>query len=530
MPIECPARVGKYTLLRHLSAGGMADLYEARLMGIENFRRSIAIKVVRKPPGLSDDEAIDFINMFVDEARVCGQLTHANIAQVYELGKVSDLPYMAMELVEGHSLSQVRRKSQADEVDLPLPFIAYVLAHTAMGLDYAHRRVSLDGEPLNIVHRDVSPDNILISYSGEVKLIDFGVAHARQSRRKTEDGGLRGKLPYMAPEQARQEPVDARADIFGLGAVLYELVAGRRLYLSSGMELFIAARDGLLPDFDRTLAGVAPELRAIIERCVAVDREARFASAAEVAKSLEPFMIRDRNIFGGDDAARIVAERYPDLPNRRRAQADVAVATPSAEIQTQVLKTFDSEFYKRATQQMDPIDPKALSPAAAQAAVSPLPVAPAAAASSKPSLRADPTVPATPALAKKARQTAIDRYWRGRSRNDKLKTLGVVAALILVLVTGSLVAQRVWAPPPHVAVTMDRGYVSFVAQVEGRVQVSIDGRKWQRIPDEPLALSLGTHRVRFRHRVAKGKVRNASQSITVTERHTRERPLRISFR
>ncbi len=512
MPLECPARVGKYTLLRHLSAGGMADLYEARLMGIENFRRSIAIKVVRKPEGLSEPEAEEFVNMFVDEARVCGQLTHANIAQVYELGKVSGLPYMAMELVEGHSLAQIRRKAQADEIDLPLPFIAYVLAHTAMGLDYAHRRASLEGEPLNIVHRDVSPDNILISYEGEVKLIDFGVAHARQRRRQTEDGGLRGKLPYMAPEQARQEAVDARADIFGLGAVLYELVAGRRLYLNSGMELFIAARDGLLPDFDRTLSEVPAELRQVIERSLAVEREARYGSAAEVAKALEPFMIRDRSIFGADEAAKVVAERYPHLPNRRRSEPDSAAASPAASIQTQVLKTFDSAFYKRATQQVDPIDPKALSPAGAQAAAPPV----LSNAAPPPAAR---------------RGTALEGYWRKRTRSEKIKTLSVVAALILVLVAGSVVARWVITNEPEVAaVTMERGYVSFVSQVDGKVQVSIDGKKWRRIPEQSLELPFGPHRIRFRHRLASGKVRNANQLITVTERHTKERPLRISFR
>ncbi|MEL6544596.1 MAG: serine/threonine-protein kinase, partial [Myxococcota bacterium] len=310
MLIRTPARVGKYTLLRHLSSGGMADLYEARLMGIENFRRSIAIKVVRSPEGLSSEEAAEFVDMFINEARVCGQLTHANIAQVYELGKVEGLPYMAMELVEGHSLAQVARKARADEVDLPLAFVAYLLAQTATGLDYAHRRTSLEGEALNIVHRDVSPDNILISYEGEVKLIDFGVAQVREQRRKTEDG-LRGKLPYMAPEQARQESVDARTDVFGLGAVLYEMVAGRRLYLSSGMELLVAAQEGALPDFDRTLEGVPSELREVIERCLALEPQARYGSAAEVARAVQPFTIQERSVFGADDTAHVVQQRYP---------------------------------------------------------------------------------------------------------------------------------------------------------------------------------------------------------------------------
>ncbi|MEO1172251.1 MAG: serine/threonine-protein kinase, partial [Myxococcota bacterium] len=314
MLIQCPARVGKYTVLRHLSAGGMADLYEARLLGIEDFKRSIAIKVVRKPEELTEDEAKTFVSMFIDEARVCGQLNHANICQVYELGKFNGLPYMAMELIEGHSLSQVRRKASALELPIPIPFVAYVVSQTALGLDHAHRRSAIDGTPLNIVHRDVSPDNILISYEGEVKLIDFGVAFATHDHRKEQGNGLRGKLPYMAPEQARQEQVDARADIFGLGAILFELLTGRRLYLSSGAELFLAAREALIPDLNRTLSDVPTELADVVRRCLAKDRNQRYSTAADVSKALAPYIITGRSLYGAEDTARMVAAVFPEKP------------------------------------------------------------------------------------------------------------------------------------------------------------------------------------------------------------------------
>ncbi|MEL6544152.1 MAG: serine/threonine-protein kinase [Myxococcota bacterium] len=354
MAFRCPTRVGKYHLLRHLNSGGMADLYEGRLIGIENFRRYIAIKVVRPPPDLTEAEATQFLDMFLDEARVCGQLTHANIAQVYELGKVAGLPFMAMELVEGHSLAHLRRRARDHNAPLPLPFVAYVVSQAALGLDYAHRRTALDGSPLNIVHRDVSPDNILVSYEGEVKVIDFGVAQARDQRPKKVEEGLKGKLAYMSPEQAAQAELDGRADIFGLGAILFELLTGTRIYTQKGADLYRAARDCALPDLDQALSAVPEEMRTLVKKALSPDRNDRFASAGDVSQGLKPFTIEERTLFGADDAGQVVASLYPELPNRRGVAPTDAPAEAALDIQTEVFQTFDAAFYKRPTLEVDP--------------------------------------------------------------------------------------------------------------------------------------------------------------------------------
>ncbi|MEM6531553.1 MAG: serine/threonine-protein kinase, partial [Myxococcota bacterium] len=449
MPLECPARVGKYTLLRHLSAGGMADLYEARLVGIKNFRRSLAVKVIRPPDELNESEKEAFVTMFIDEARVCGQLNHVNICQVYELGKFGGLPYMAMELVEGHSLSQIRRKAESTELPLPLPFVAYVVSQVAQGLDHAHRRRAIDDTPLSIVHRDVSPDNVLVSYEGEVKVIDFGVAHASQRRRQTMQGeGLRGKLPYMAPEQARQEPVDLRADIFGLGAILFELLTGRRLYLSTGIELYASAREAVLPDLDRTLGDTPEELRQIIRRCLAKERDERFSSAADVAKVLEPFIITGRSLFGADETARFVSLVFPEKPNQRRADPAGDAARRDT-IRTEVVQTFSEEFHKRQTVEV------ALPAAEVLRDPKPSRVAP-----------------------------------RPRKRRAVLFVAVAVLAVAALMVF--------WPEFRREDTPATEGFVVFSYDRRAQVRMSINDSPLRAPPMRPVALPFGRHRIRFR--------------------------------
>ncbi len=505
MAFRCPTRVGKYHLLRHLNSGGMADLYEGRLIGIENFRRYIAIKVVRPPPDLTDEEATTFLDMFLDEARVCGQLTHANIAQVYELGRVANLPYMAMELVEGHSLAHLRRRAKEQDQTFPLPFVAYVLSQVALGLDYAHRRTALDGTPLQIVHRDVSPDNILVSYEGEVKVIDFGVAQARQSRPAKVEEGLKGKLAYMPPEQAAQAELDARADIFGLGAILYELLTGRRIYTQKGAELYRAARDAALPNLDEALAHAPIEIRELCERCLAPKREDRFDSAADVSQALKPFTIEERTLFGADDAAKIVTSLYPDQPNRRGvAPSDTPEEAP-LDVQTEVLQTFDAAFYKRPTLE---VDPEPVRQAASQLGFGSF----------------TDTLPGVlSSWANRVRHLQwVDATSHGRRR---LTTLGSTLAVVLILAPFASASLGVYLErrlPPHEA------FLQIDATEDDGVTVSIDGDEPIAPPEEPIPLSFGAHRLLFR--VELGRAYAAEKRVVLNAHHTATAPLRIGFR
>lgn len=502
MPFECPIRVGKYLLLRHISSGGMADLYEGRLIGIENFHRHIAVKVVRTPAELTDNEVRTFHSMFLDEARVCGQLTHANVAQVYELGKISGLPYMAMELVEGHSLSQLRKRAGQSERMLPLPFIAYTLSQAALGLDYAHRSSALDGTPLRLVHRDVSPENILLSYEGEVKVIDFGVAQAAQRRRQTREGGPRGKLAYMPPEQARGEAVDARADVFGLGAVLFELLTGQRVYAQEGAELYRAARDGMLPDLGRALQGVPEELARVAQRALALDPAGRFDSAADFNRALEPFTIEERSLFGADDAAQLVTELFPEQPNRRGASSD-ALPFATSELRTEVLETFEATFYKRPTVE--------------------IPALPAS------SVRERRPLSDTLRSFTELRRSLSGLPWWENDWRFGLRAFGLALGLLACL----------WAWTP-VDRALERTLVSRLPPIEGYLLIESDGKAPTRIsidfgaarvlPREPLPLSFGEHTLEFTLVSADGRRFSTVRTVTLERTHTRRTPLRVAFR
>ena len=222
-PASAPVVYGKYQLLDLLARGGMAEVFKAKSHGVEGFEKILVIK--RILPELSRNP--QFVEMFINEAKIAVTLSHANIVQVFDLGRADETYFIAMEYVPGYDLGTVLRWERKLGQRLPQELAVYMLSELAKGLDYAHRRRDSELRPLGIVHRDVSPENVLLSYEGEVKLTDFGIARSRASVH-----GLRdlppGKFAYLAPEQARGEDVDARADLFALGAVLYEALTGVR--------------------------------------------------------------------------------------------------------------------------------------------------------------------------------------------------------------------------------------------------------------------------------------------------------------
>lgn len=337
-------RFGKYILLDHLAKGGMAELFRAKVTGVAEFERLIAIKCMR--PGLANDTA--FSDMFVDEANLAGQLSHANIAQIYELGRHKDQLYIAMELVEGRDLRQVLNRCGERDITLPDAFVAYVVTKAAYGLHYAHGKTTADGKPLNLVHRDISPPNILVSFDGEVKVVDFGIAKASQRNvNETSAGVLKGKFAYMAPEQVSGGEVDHRADIFALGVVLYELLTRRRLFRGdTDFEVLQKVESADIPDLRVALPDAPPEVLGVLYNALARDPKDRYANAADMAKDLEPLLIVERTIFGPAEAASFLGTLYDDAERRAPVYDDSDLdeldeSTPSSHRSNTYLSAFD---------------------------------------------------------------------------------------------------------------------------------------------------------------------------------------------
>ncbi len=222
-----PIPFGKYWLLERINVGGMAEVFMAKTFGVEGFERLVAVK--RILPNIAEDT--EFIQMFVDEAKIAVQLTHANIVQVFDLGKVADSYYIAMEFVHGRDLRALFDRCRHEGEPMSVAQACFIVMKVCEGLDYAHNKRDAQGTELHLVHRDVSPQNILVSYDGELKLVDFGIAKAAGKASKTQAGILKGKFGYMSPEQVRGLPIDRRSDIFSLGIILYELLTGERLFV-----------------------------------------------------------------------------------------------------------------------------------------------------------------------------------------------------------------------------------------------------------------------------------------------------------
>ncbi|QAT88920.1 serine/threonine protein kinase [Corallococcus coralloides] len=291
-----PQQFGKYVLVSKLAAGGMAVTYRARMTGAMGVTKPCVIKQIL--PHFVDDH--DFVEMFIGEARLVAGLTHGNIAQVFDFGEVDGQYFIAMELVHGQPLSKVlRRASRAGIGFLPQPLALHIASKLCEGLDYAHRHVGEDGQMLGLVHRDVSPDNVLISYEGEVKVIDFGIAKATSVvEARTSPGTLKGKYPYFSPEQAQgRQDLDARTDVYAAGVVLYEMLCGRRPFEGEFVTVLprIITGDCLPPS--AVNPGIGEDLETIVAHAMAVDREARYQTAKDLSESTVELLYRDTPRF-----------------------------------------------------------------------------------------------------------------------------------------------------------------------------------------------------------------------------------------
>ena len=285
---------GKYLLLERLAVGGMAEVFLSKSFGIEGFEKIIAIK--RILPTMAEDE--DFIEMFIDEAKIAGQLNHANVVPIYELGKIGDSHYIAMEYVWGKDLLQIMNRFRRMRKRMPPAMVAFVASRMCEALEYAHTKRDRAGTPLNLIHRDISPQNILVSYEGAVKLIDFGIAKAASRTTKTQAGVLKGKFGYMSPEQVRGLPIDHRSDIFAVGTCMYEMLTADRLFLGeSDFSTLEKVRHATVSPLSEMVPGIPEQLEKVIMKALSREPADRWQSAGELQESLQEFLATERPPF-----------------------------------------------------------------------------------------------------------------------------------------------------------------------------------------------------------------------------------------
>jgi serine/threonine-protein kinase len=282
--VRAQRRCGRYELLDRLGVGGMAEVYRARVSGPAGFRRDVVLK--RLLPVNEDDP--EFVNMFRDEARILGVLNHPNVVQALDFGVDHGAPYLVLEYLDGPSLGRVLRAGRA----VAPAIAAHVAREICRALDYMHRAADLDGTPLGLVHRDVTPSNIVVTRAGAVKLLDFGIAKFARALQSTRAGFVKGKSAYLAPEQLQGLAFDGRADVFSLGVVLHELLTGRRLF--AGDTDLATMRNVLhlkVPLPSRVRAGISPALDHIVLRALARNPARRYATAADMARDLDEVVL-----------------------------------------------------------------------------------------------------------------------------------------------------------------------------------------------------------------------------------------------
>ncbi len=286
-------KFGKYTLMRHLATGGMAEIWLAEQRGPGGFNKELVIK--RILPHLAEEG--DIAQMFVDEARIVAYLTHPNIGQVFELGEQDGDYFIAMEFIDGLDLVDVRDKIAERGTEFPVVYAARIICDVLAALDYAHNFVDRQGNHVKLVHRDISPHNVLISNDGVVKLVDFGVAKAAINRHKTETGAVKGKFGYMAPEQIESQELDHRVDLFAVGVVFFELLTGERPF---GDDLKAVSRilSEDAPDPRDFRADIPDPVADIILKALARNRDERYATAADMERAIELYLRTTDEVVG----------------------------------------------------------------------------------------------------------------------------------------------------------------------------------------------------------------------------------------
>lgn len=281
-----PERYGRYVLLERIGQGGMAEVFRAVARGTQGFARILVVK--RILPELSKDPR--FVQMFIDEAKICALISHPNVVQVYEFGRLADTHFMTMEYVHGRNLSVVMEKLASAGRLSPPDVICEIIRQACLGLHHAHTMTNAEGNPLQIIHRDVTPANLMLGFNGAVKVLDFGIARAAEELKetKTQAGAVKGKIAYLAPEQIHRHPIDHRIDVYALGVVMHECLTGQRLFKADNP---LAAMKSILempvPPPSSTNPAISKKVDQIVARALARDPNLRYSSMKTMALDLE---------------------------------------------------------------------------------------------------------------------------------------------------------------------------------------------------------------------------------------------------
>jgi serine/threonine-protein kinase len=307
----------RYRVLERLAAGGMAEVFIAESAGIEGFKKQVAIK--RVLPSLSEKKR--FIAMFLDEARLSANLTHSNVAQVFDIGVGDNAYFIVMEYVDGADLKAVIENMKKAGRAFPVEHACYIAEKLCEGLSYAHELRGADGKPLEIIHRDMSPPNVLITKHGEVKIVDFGLAKATSQLEKSEAGIIKGKFGYLSPEAARGEPIDPRTDIFAVGIILWEMLSGRRLFLGdTDFATVKLVQEAKIPSLRALNPAIPVELERIVARALTREPAQRYATARDFGRDLATFLFKHGKAVTAYDIADLVrdavAQRRKTTPEK----------------------------------------------------------------------------------------------------------------------------------------------------------------------------------------------------------------------
>ena len=459
-----PIRLGRYEILKHLAQGGMAEVLLARSVGIEGFERHVVIKRIRTEQAQNSQ----FVKMFLDEARLAAALHHQNIVQVHDIGQEDGEYFFAMEYVHGEDVRTLLRQASMRKQLLPIEHAITIVVAAAAGIHHAHEQLGADRKPLGIVHRDISPANILIGFDGGVKVVDFGIAKAASRSTETASGTIKGKVAYMSPEQSTGRPVDRRADVFALGIVLYELVTVRRLFKAdSDFLMMTAIVQGHIPLPTQYRPDVPPELVEIIMKALSVRPDDRYPTADAMRLALEQFATK----AGLQTSTSLLAD-YIKEQFGQRAEPWLVDDAP--------LESADVDFDGSASSIVAPFD-GLIENFALPSSVRASPSSPILKARTKAITSRLATGTNTPLAWSEADAVAVAPAPRRRRALivGGLVVVAIAVAIVVVMSSGGdrdstpAVANRPAAVAPAVAATPDAGVAELAASPDGGVETTI---------------------------------------------------------
>lgn len=332
---NAPSKIGRYELCFELASGGMASVHLARVEGNPGFEKLVALKRIH--PHLACEP--EYIEMFLDEARIASRITHSNVCSVFDFGEADGEYFIAMEYLVGEPLSRVHRRVLADLDQRSSPLLpmrmARIIAQACEGLHAAHELADADGESLHVVHRDVSAENLFVTYDGATQVVDFGIAHARQRVHNTEAGQVKGTFPYMAPEQMTSAVVDRRVDIWALGAVLWELLTLRKLFLrETDVNTMYAVLSGEIQPPSAYRSEVSSDLDDIVLKALQRSPDERWQSAREMGKALRRYLAKQDELIGPAEIADWMRQLFPSGELRKRELMEIARSREGVESET----------------------------------------------------------------------------------------------------------------------------------------------------------------------------------------------------